>query len=37
MGITLWEYQGMGIRLKLGNENGKEWEITAWEWEGMGM
>ena len=38
--ITLWESHGngnMGIRFKLGNGNGKEWELTAWingrEWE----
>ena len=28
---------GMGITLKLGNGNGKEWELTAQEWEGMGI
>jgi len=28
---------GIGIRLKLGNVNVKEWESTAWEREGMGV
>jgi len=28
---------GMGIRLRLWNGNGKEWELTAWEWKGMEM
>jgi len=28
---------GMGIGYKIGNGNGKLWELTAWEWEGMGM
>jgi len=28
---------GMGIRPKLGNRNGKEWEATVWEWEGIGI
>jgi len=27
----------MGIRVKLGNGYGKEWELTAWKWDGMGM
>ena len=27
---------GMGIGYKIGNENGREWELTGWEWEGMG-
>jgi len=28
---------GMGIRLKLGNRNGKKLELIAWKWKGMGM
>jgi len=27
---------GMGINYKIGNGNGREWELTGWEWEGMG-
>jgi len=27
----------MGIKPKLGNGNGKEWESAALEWEGMGI
>jgi len=28
---------GMVIGDKIGNGNGKEWELTMWEWEGIGM
>jgi len=36
MEITQLESHGnMGIRLRLGNENGKEWELTAVKWEGI--
>jgi len=28
---------GMGIGYKIGNGNGKEWELTMCEWEGTGM
>ena len=28
---------GMGISQKIGNWDGKEWELNRWEWEGMGM
>jgi len=27
---------GMGISYKVGNGNGREWELTGWEREGMG-
>jgi len=27
---------GMGTDDKIGNGNGREWELTGWEWEGMG-
>jgi len=27
----------MGIGYKIGNGNGKAWELTISEWEGMGM
>jgi len=36
-GTTQWDPVGMGIRLKLGNANGKEWDLIAWKWEGMRM
>ena len=32
MGITNRNPTRMGIRLKLGNGNEKEWELTAWDW-----
>jgi len=32
MGITNGNPTRMGIRLKLGNGNEKEWELTAWDW-----
>jgi len=28
---------GMGISQKIGNGDGREWELNRWEWEGMGM
>ena len=28
---------GIRITLKVGNRNGKEWELTAQKWEGIGM
>jgi len=27
----------MGIKLELGDGNGKQWKLTAWEREGMKM
>jgi len=29
-----WEWE---LVKKIGNGNGKKWELTRWEWEGMGM
>ena len=28
---------GMGISQKIGNGDGREWELNRWEWEAMGM
>ena len=28
---------GMGISQKIGNGDGREWELNRWEWEGIGM
>ena len=28
---------GMGISPKIGNGDGREWDLNRWEWEGMGM
>ena len=45
--MTEWEWEGMGIAhtripwewecQKIGNGDGREWELNRWEWEGIGM